>query len=201
MIILQIVTRKESCDSGVASGDAWAQDDRRERKLRLREMLPAGGGERLEFAVGELQFDLSAARDGADAGDGGASDCGGNGFGSGRGEKQFVVFAAVQGELTCVAGASGGNSGAVNDRADAAFIADVAKIGGESVAGVDHGGSQLVLAQVSTESDTRIGIEVTNMPSRPQLLSCAKFFQRGERGAEGSADINDVAGARAGAKH
>src|SRR5215469_2023262 len=135
-------------------------------------MLPAGGGERLEFAVGELQFDLSAARHGADAGDEDASDFGGNQFVSRRGEKQFVVFAAVEGELTCVVGASGGESGSVHHRADAAFIADVAKIGGESVAGVDHRGSKLVLAQISTQSDTRIRIEVTEMGSRPQVLSC-----------------------------
>jgi hypothetical protein len=103
--------------------------------------------------------------------------------------------------LERIVAVSGRNSGGVNDGSDVAFVADVAEVGGEAVAGVDHCRSKVVLAEVSTEGDAGTGIVVLEMCSWPEFLSGAKLLQRCNRGAERSAYINDVAGAGAGAKY
>jgi hypothetical protein len=71
----------------------------------------------------------------------------------------------------------------------------VAEVGGEAVAGVDHGGREFVLTEISREGNAGIRVEVSRMHAWAKLLSGAKFLERSHGGAEGSACINKVAGA------
>ncbi len=81
-----------------------------------------------------------------------------------NGEEEFVVFAAVEGVAGSVVSASVvRESGGFDHGADAAFVAEVAEVGGEAVGGVDHGGGEFLLAQVAADGEARVGIEVAGM--------------------------------------
>ena len=87
---------------------------------------------------------MLAPRDVANLGDGDACDSGRDALATGRREKQFVVIAAVQGELQIdfvgwFADAGAGDGRGLDLRANSTLFADVREIGGEAVAEIDHG--------------------------------------------------------------
>ena len=79
----------------------------------------------------------------------------------GRGEQEFVVFAAVQGEFEIylvrrLAHAGPRNGFRFHFGAHAAFFANVGQVGGKAVAGVDHGGGQAFLAKHAAQFNSRL---------------------------------------------
>ena len=155
----------------------------------------------MKSAACSLLFDLAIAGDRADAGDGDADDRLGNATVGRSSEEQFVILAAVQGKLERVVAANSWKSGSFDNRSNMTFVANVAQIGGQAVAGVDHGARKFVLAEVAAEIDAGVGIEMTWMRSRAELVSGAKFLESGNRSTEHTAHINDVTWACARAKH
>ena len=167
---------------------------------RLGEVLPALGSEGVGGAVGCSEFYGAGFGDGADAGDGDADDLAGDVVPGRRSEEQFVIFSAVKGVAEAVAAGGDWEEGLIDEGADFAFVADVAEVGGEAVAGVDHGGGEFLLAQILADGDARVGVEVARMFRRLQLLAATEFCECGDGEAEGSGHVEDVAGAGSGAE-
>jgi hypothetical protein len=118
--------------------------------------LPAFGFEGASGAVGEPEPQGAVIGNAADAGDGNAGNPFGNVVLGTRGEQEFVVFSAVEGIAEAVSfGRDYRKDDFVDDSADTAFVADVAEVGGESVADVDHGARELVVAQVLADGEDR----------------------------------------------
>ena len=164
----------------------------------------------LEFAgCGVLiaEDDFAGAGDAADFVDRYAGDLGRDAFAGPRGEKEFVVFASVEGlvevDFVCgLADAGAGNENGFEFGADVTCLADVGEVGGEAVAGVDHGGGEALLAEDAAEFEARIGEEVARIVTGLWLLpGFASELEEGGGGAsEFSADEDAVAGACAGAQ-
>src|ERR1019366_4969921 len=129
------------------------------------------------FAVGRAQLDLAGAGDFAYAGDRCAGDRARDASVGWSGEEQFVVFSAMQGVLQFVVARCGGQGGGIDDGSHAAFIADVTQVGGESVAGVDHGGGEFLLTEVLADSKARVRIKVARMRRGAQLFASAQVLK------------------------
>ena len=110
----------------------------------VAKVFPASGMESVRYSTAIPQDYFASAGDSPDFDDRHARDLRGYGSIPGRGEQEFVIFAAVQGELEIYfvrwfAHAGPRNGFCFHFGAHATFFADVGKVGGESVAGVDHG--------------------------------------------------------------
>jgi len=108
------------------------------------EVLPALGTEFGAHTVLIHEDDAFLSRDVTDLCDRKTCYSGGDRLAGACGEKQFVVVAAVQGEVQFnfaggLPDAGTGYDWGVNLRAHAALFANVAEIGGEAVAEIDHG--------------------------------------------------------------
>src|ERR1700690_3752765 len=82
-----------------------------------------------------------------------------------RGEQQFVVLTAVEGHIQSnragrLSHQRTRDECGLNFGAHAAFFTEVAEVGGEAVAEVDHGGGQTAPAQELTDSYPGLGVEV-----------------------------------------
>ena len=100
----------------------------------------------LEFrfrSVRTNQKDALASDHAADLSDGNAGDPGGNATSTAGGEQQLVILAAMEGKLRAnfdrrLADAGLRNCWFPDFRAAATFLANVAQVGGQSVAEIDH---------------------------------------------------------------
>ena len=143
------------------------------------------------------------ARDMTDLGDGHPGNAGWDTLAAGRSEQQFVVFPTVERKLELDCPRRLTHPGE-RDRfclqlgSHATFFADVGKIGREAVAGVDHRGSETLLAQVVPQFDSRLGEEMPGVFSGIQLaLGLLPHLRNGgRRTAQFSAHIDAVAGPR-----
>ncbi len=83
--------------------------------------------------------------------------------------------------------------------ADAAFLAKVKEIRGQPVAGVNHGGRDGLVAQNSSDSDSRIGKEMAREQLRFQVLLGIRIKQaeRGGGTAQFAGDVDAVSRASA----
>jgi len=116
-------------------------------------------------------------------------------------EEQFVVVAAVQGGLKVNFAARFSDVGEgygvrANFSAHTAFFADVAEVGGEAVAEVDHGGSQVLLEQELTDGDSGLGVKVLGELGGAKFTFGEEQAQSGGGAAEFASHINAVAGFR-----
>src|SRR5271169_5139195 len=153
------------------------------------------------------QENLSLARDLPDLRKRDSGNASRNPFAAGRGKQQFVVFAAVEGELEINLPRWPAYTGPwdgflLHLRTDAAFFADVGQDGRQPVAGVDHGGSQTLLAQNAAQLDSRLGKEMPRvfpgiqLPFGPFPHLSSHGLDRSGRAAEFSTHIDAVAGSR-----
>src|SRR5664280_3282280 len=160
-------------------------------------MFPSGGIQGLSFAIGGGQLHLFPAQNLANTGDGNSGDLLRNAaLGTGR-EEQLIFVAAMQRQRQSILATGGGQSFGVNDSASATLFADVPQVGGESVADVDHGGDQLLLAQELADGEPGLGIEVLEVRPRPQTFSVAELVESSDCCAERAGDVEEIAGPRA----
>ena len=149
--------------------------------------------------------------------DGHAQD-GARNFRGGRdGEEQFVVFAAVKGQvegrrrIRRAAAAAlqfegqgvDGQRGFIERGGQARGAADMGEVGGKAVADVDHGGRQG--AEALAGGQARLGIEVRMTgfgagEGAEALWVTRECEEFGGGSAEGAGDAEEIAGARRGAK-
>src|SRR5215469_8867247 len=134
---------------------------------RLAEVFPTPGLKGASPAARIPNDHSASARDSTNPGELRLRDSGGNAPALGDGEQQFVILPAVQSELQIhraprPSRSRPGDPIGFDFRAHPAFLADMAEIAGESVAGVDHGGDQFLLAQCSPECNPGWG---TNVPA------------------------------------
>ncbi len=130
-----------------------------------------------------------------------ASDVGRHSPAAGSSEEQFVVVAAVQGGLKVNFAArfsdvGEGDGVRANFSAHTAFFADVAEVGGEAVAEVDHGGSQVLLAQELSDGDSGLGVKVLGELGGAKFALGEEQAQSGGGTAEFASHVNAVAGFR-----
>ena len=99
-------------------------------------MLPAFGIEGLRALISEQRDGGAVAaggQDAADSGDGAAGNFFGDAGGGWGGEKQFVVFSAVQGVGEGRGGVDG-EQGGIDFGSDVGFLAEVGEVGGKAIA-------------------------------------------------------------------
>src|ERR1700690_111633 len=123
-----------------------------------------------------------------------------------RGEQQFVVLTAVEGHIQSnragrLSHQRTRDECGLNFGAHAAFFTEVAEVGGEAVAKVDHGGGQTAPAQELTDSYPGLGVEVAGIVCGLDFPSGAKRLQRRRRFAQSAGYVYTVSGAGAGAKN
>jgi len=130
----------------------------------------------------------------------------------GCGKEQFVVFAAMEG-LGEGCGCVDGQQGRIDLGGDAGLLAEMSEVGGEAVAQVEGGGGHAVALEPEALTDARLRIEVRG-EQRFQLfgdegrvrrvrLGLGQLGQACESGggsAESAGDVEQIAGARAGAE-
>src|SRR5580658_10560428 len=159
--------------------------DTNEAGAGLSEMLPALRLEFVGHAGGIAQNDLPAPSDAADLGQGDSRDPLRNVLAGVGSEQEFVVLTAMQGQIEVdfargLADAGARDEGGVEFRSHAAFFAQMRQVGGEAVAGVDHGRSQPFLEEHAPDCDSRFGIEVAGISPlkvlRIQLLLRSVFY-------------------------
>lgn len=149
--------------------------------------------------------------DAADSCDRDAGDGAGQAGADGRGEEQFVVFAAMKslGEGCCRVD---GQQGRIDLGGDAGLLAEMSEVGREAVAQVEGGGGHAAALEPEALTDTRLRIEVRG-EHRFQLvgddgrvrprLGLGQLGQAGESGggsAESAGGVKQIAGSRAGAE-
>ena len=120
----------------------------------------------------------------------------------GNGEKQFQVFTSVE----CVAEGSLRESrerGFRDARPYAACFAEARQVNREAVAQVHQSRSELALAEVAADAQTRLGIteRLEGRMGPPQFFSRLQDCQAEGSRPEGSCHPNLISGARAAAKN
>ena len=136
--------------------------------LLSAEVFPSAYGEVVEYPIGVANGNTGSPRSHADIGERNSGDLRRDALRGGRGEEKLVIFAAVECEFernfaARPADASTGNPFGHDFRADSALLADVGKVGGEPVAGVNHGAHEALFAESAAEGDARLGIEVARI--------------------------------------
>ncbi len=154
-------------------------------------------------AVPVGQENLSSADHVSDVRDRKARNARRNALSAGRGEEQFVVFSAMESEFEInFAGwpsyRGSGDGFGYYLRSDSTFFANVGEIGGEAVAGIDHGRGKTFFEQNAAKFDARIRKQ---MADGMRLAHLADFRDCGGRAAQFSADVDAVSGPRARAQH
>src|SRR5579872_3620079 len=174
----------------------------------MGEVFPSMRVQSVTDSVAADEEYLSGSRDTSDPSNADASQTRRDGLARRRGKKQFVVFAAVecQLEIYFVRRFTDGRLGygfRQQLRSHAAFFADVGEVGGEAVAGVDHGRGESVLTEDAAEFHTRLGKEMSWIAARVQFAPGlpAHRHNRGRGAAKLSADVNIVAGSGARAQN
>ena len=146
-------------------------------------MLPSVRFERLgALRREESNGGLAGAgfEDAADSCDRDAGDGARQAGGEGRGEEQFVVFAAMKslGERCCRVD---GQQGRIDLGSDAGLLAEMSEVGREAVAQVEGGGGHAVALEPEALDDTGLRIEVQG-EQRFQLFGDEGRVRRGGLG-------------------
>ena len=183
--------------------------------MGLRKVLPAARREGLRSVRSDeanLRHAGAGSNDAADEGDGNAGNAPGKTGRRRRGEKQLIIFAAVERLREGCSGVDGQGI-SIELSVDAGFVAKVREVGGEAVAQVDGRGCQRMAGEPETLRQTGLGEEMrvecipergryAKFPKRVQRgamrdASAGKFVQLGEAGgstAEPSGDVKQVSG-------
>ncbi len=177
--------------------------------------MPAVGVEglgALRGKEGDCGATGAAREDASDFCNGNASDFLGDAGGCGRGEEEFIVFTAIEG-LGEGCGHVEGELSGIHFGGYAGFLAKVGKIGGEAVTEIDGGGGQTVALEPEALANAGLGVEMWGQQRRKSLgdsgrvravgVGCRQLSEAREGSggsAKGAGDVEQVAGACAGAE-
>lgn len=161
-------------------------------------MLPSPRLQAASCAIGTLEDHSAAASDGSDCGDRHAGQGVGDWLVRRRGEEQFVGFAAVKGKMQInftkgIPNSRERQGGPIYLGPNSTFFADVAEIGREAIAEVDHGGREPLLSQTAPQRDSRDRKEMFGKLVRIQFVpGVPEFLQSGGGRAKRAADIEAI---------